>query len=107
MVASGATPQAGRWYAACLYAGLHGWAVVRDVAQPGTRPGGPGHYQQEAAPGAYATHQHAQAAADQLNETPAPRLRPADRYGLLPQPSDDYHPHPWELKEPLPLYYDA
>ncbi|GAB3843211.1 hypothetical protein [Hymenobacter jeollabukensis] len=91
-------PQAGRWHAACLYAGNKGWAVVRDVALPGTRPGGPGHYQQEAAPSAYATHEQAQAAADALNAPPVLRLRPADRYGLLPAPADDYHPHPWDLK---------
>lgn len=96
MVAHATTPQAGRWYAACLYAGCRCWAVVRDVAQPGTRPGGPGRYQMQPAPGdPYATREQAQAAADQLN-CPAPRLRPADRYGMLPAP--DYHPHPWELK---------
>ncbi len=93
-------PQAGRWYAACLYAGYNGWAVVRDVAQPGTRSGGPGLYQQEAAPGAYPTYEQAQAAAEHLNQPPTtgPRLRPADRYGLLPLPAEDYHPHPWDLK---------
>lgn len=89
------TPQAGCWYAACLYDGCNGWAVVRDVAQPGTAPGGPGLYQQEAAPGHYATHEAATAAAARFN---APRLRPADHYGLLPTPADDYHPHPWDLK---------
>ncbi|HEX8429191.1 hypothetical protein [Hymenobacter sp.] len=98
-MASSEALQAGRWYAACLYAGFHMWAVVRDVAQPGTRFGGPGHYQQEAAPGAYATHEQAQDAADELNRNQqAPHLRPADRYGMLPAPADDYHPHPWDLK---------
>ncbi|SHK71828.1 hypothetical protein [Hymenobacter psychrotolerans] len=91
----GITSQAGRWYAACLYASGPGWAVVRDVAQPGTVPGGPGHYQQEPAPGRYATQEAATAAAARFN---APRLRPADCYGLLPTPADDYHPHPWDLK---------
>lgn len=95
---AGSTPQPGRWHTACLYAGNLGWAVVRDVALPSTRPGGPGHYQQEAAPGAYATHEQAQAAADALNAPPVLRLRPADRYGELPTPADDYHPHPWDLK---------
>lgn len=92
--------QPGRWYATCLYAGFNGWVVVRDVAQPGTRLGCPGHYQQQAAPGAYATHEQAQAAADELNHAAqqAPRLRSADRYGMLPSPADDYHPHPWDLK---------
>ncbi|SNR52987.1 hypothetical protein [Hymenobacter mucosus] len=96
---AGNAPQAGRWYAACLYATGHGWAVVRDMALPGTTAGGPGHYQQQAAPGSYPTHEQAQAAANQLNAPP--RLRPADRNGMLPAPADDYHPHPWELQEPL------
>ena len=78
-MAAGNTLQAGRWYAACLYASFKGWAVVRDVALPGTTPGGPGHYQQEAAPGAYATYELARAAADQLNEPNTLRLRPADQ----------------------------
>ncbi|QJX47844.1 hypothetical protein HMJ29_13180 [Hymenobacter taeanensis] len=103
----GTTSQAGCWYAACLYAAGPGWAVVRDVAQPGTIPGGPGLYQQEAAPGAYATHELAQAAAEQLNRPALLRLRPADRYGELPPPADDYHPHPWDLQEPLPVYSHA
>jgi hypothetical protein len=93
------TPQAGRWYAACLYVGFQGWAVVRDIAQPGTRPGGPGLYQMEAAPGAYLTYEQAQAAADELNRVQqVPRPRPADHYGMLPMPADDCHPHPWDLK---------
>ena len=87
-------PQAGRWYAACLYAGNNSWVVVRDVAQPGS----PGRYQQEAAPGAYPSHEQAQAAADELNRPTTIRLRPADRYGMLPTLADDYHPHPWDLK---------
>jgi|GEM_PF-4423036 len=90
--------QAGQWYAACLYAGYACWGVVRDLALPGTQPGDAGHYQQEAASGAYTTYERARAAADTLNRTVALRLRPADRYGLLPLPADDYHPHPWELK---------
>ena len=96
---SATTPQAGRWYAACLYGGNAGWAVVRDVAEPGTRFGGPGNYQQQTAPGAYLTQEHAQRVADELNSPPKSiRLRSADRYGLLPGPADDYHPHPWDLK---------
>ena len=88
-------PQAGRWYAACLYAAGSAWAVVQDVAQPGTVPGRPGLYQMQAAPGRYATQEAATAAAARFN---APRLRPADRYGELPTPAEDYHPHPWDLK---------
>lgn len=98
---STSAPQAGRWYAACLYAGNAGWAVVRDVAQPGTRFGGPGHYQQEAAPGRYVSQHLAQRVADELNSPPKPiRLRSADRYGELPGPGDEdyYHPSPWDLK---------
>ena len=94
-MAAGNSPQAGRWYVACLYAGPKGWAVVRDVPQPGTMPGDPGHCQQEAAPGAYASQEAAHAAAAHLN---APRLRPADRYGELTMPADDDYPHPWDLK---------
>ena len=90
--------QAGQWYAACLYAGYACWGVVRDLALPGTQPGGAGYYQQEAAPGAYATYERARAEADNLNRLPASRLRPADHCGMLPWPDDDYHPHPWELK---------
>ena len=103
----GIPSQAGRWYAACLYAAGPGWAVVRDVAQLGTTPGGPGLYQQEAAPGAYVTHELAQAAAEQLNRPALLRLRQADRYGQLPLLTDDYHPHPWDLQEPLPVYSHA
>ena len=93
------TPQAGRWYAACLYADYNGWAVVRDVAEPGTYFGGPGCYRQEVAPGRYAFRERAQQVADELNSPPKPvRLRPADHYGMLPSPADDYPPHPWDLK---------
>ncbi len=94
-MSTAAVAQAGRWYAACLYAAGSAWAVVRDVAQPGTVPGGPGHYQMQAAPGRYATQEAAMATAARFN---APRLRLADRYGELPTPADDYHPHPWDLK---------
>lgn len=69
--------------------------MVRDVAQPGTMPGGPGHYQMEAAPGCYETQEAAHAAATRFN---TPRLRPADYYGELPTPADYHHPHPWDLK---------
>ncbi|GAB2784631.1 hypothetical protein HNQ93_002467 [Hymenobacter luteus] len=84
--------QAGRWYAACLYAGFCGWAVVRDVAQPGTTFGGPGRYQQEAAPEAYATHEQAQAAAAALNQ---------------PEPSrwDDMQPADWDEDDDTPHDY--
>ena len=94
-MARGNTAPAGQWYAACLYATGHGWAVVRDMAQPGTISGGPGHYQQEAAPGRYATQEAAYAAAARFN---APHLRPADHYSLLPAPAEGYHPHPRELQ---------
>lgn len=85
--------QAGRWYAACLYAAGPSWAVVRDEAQPGTIPGGPGRYHMEAAPGTYATHEQAQAAAATLNQ---------------PEPGrwDDMQPADWDEYDDTPNEYD-
>jgi hypothetical protein len=81
------------WHPSCCYAGNNGWGVVCEVPEPGHFH----RYHQRAAPGCYATQEQAQAAADTLNHTGAPRLRAADRYAMLPAPDDDYHPHPWEL----------
>ncbi|MBD2716737.1 hypothetical protein KBK19_16955 [Microvirga sp. STR05] len=64
----GPATQAGRWYAACLYAAGPGWAVVHDVPQHGTMPGRAGLYQMQAAPGRHTTQEAATAAAAALNK---------------------------------------
>ncbi|AII50838.1 hypothetical protein [Hymenobacter sp. APR13] len=92
--------QAGRWYAACLYAAGPGWAVVRDVARPGTMPGGPGLYQMQAGPGRFITQEAATAYAEALNLPPEPSrwddIHPADWDEY--EDDDEYPPHPWDLQ---------
>lgn len=80
------------WQPALRFATATPWGVVCSAPQPGH----PHLYQQQAAAGCYATQEQAQAAADQLNHTGAPRLRTADRYGELHEPQ--YALHPWDLK---------